>query len=140
MKTIQEILRGVLIGLANIIPGVSGGTMTVVFGLYERLIDLVANLRTKWRKELPFILVFGLGAGRGLLKRVFAADSDLAFAAVSEEWGLIMGCLTVLCIVALGLFALRTVSLSRSSFYAIGACTAAGILLIVLLLISIWQL
>ncbi len=73
--------------------------------------------------------LFGLGAGRGLLKRVFAADSDLAFAAVSEEWGLIMGCLTVLCIVALGLFALRTVSLSRSSFYAIGACTAAGILL-----------
>ena len=38
--------------------------------------------------------LFGLGAGRGLLKRVFAADSDLAFAAVCEDWGLIMGIMT----------------------------------------------
>ncbi len=74
--------------------------------------------------------LFGLGAGRGLLKGVFAADSDLAFAAVSEEWGLVMGFLLVLCVLAMGLFALRTTSLARSSFYAIGACTAAGIMLI----------
>lgn len=61
------LVAGIVFGLANVIPGVSGGTMAVVFGLYERLIDLVANLRTKWRKELPFILVFGLGAGIGIL-------------------------------------------------------------------------
>ena len=61
------LVAGIVFGLANVIPGVSGGTMTVVFGLYERLIDLVANLRTKWRKELPVILVFGLGAGIGIL-------------------------------------------------------------------------
>ena len=73
--------------------------------------------------------LFGLGAGRGLLKNVFAADSDLAFAAVCEEWGLIMGVMTVVCIVAMGLFCIRSASLSRSSFYVIGACTAAGIML-----------
>lgn len=73
--------------------------------------------------------LFGLGAGRGLIKNVFAADSDLAFAAVSEEWGLIMGCLTVLCIVAFALFSIRTSMLARSSFYTIGACTAAAIML-----------
>ncbi len=73
--------------------------------------------------------LFGLGAGRGLLRRVFAADSDLAFAAVCEEWGLIVGVLTVLCIVAVGLFAIRTSMLARSSFYTIGACTASAILL-----------
>ena len=73
--------------------------------------------------------LFGLGAGRGLLKNVFAADSDLAFAAVCEEWGLIMGIMTVVCIVAMGLFCIRSASLSRSSFYVIGACTAAGIML-----------
>ena len=43
------LVAGIVFGLANVIPGVSGGTMTVVFGLYERLIFLVANLRTKWR-------------------------------------------------------------------------------------------
>ena len=74
--------------------------------------------------------LFGLGAGRGLLKNVFAADSDLAFAAVCEEWGLLMGVMTVACILGLALFSIRTTSLARSSFYVIGACTAAGIMLI----------
>jgi len=74
--------------------------------------------------------IFGLGAGQGKLKNVFAADSDIVFATISEEWGLIMASLTVVCILALALFALRSAALSRSSFYAIGACTAAGILLV----------
>jgi len=73
--------------------------------------------------------LFGLGAGRGLLKNVFAADSDLAFAAVCEEWGLLLGIMTVACILAMALFAVRSASLARSSFYVIGACTAAGIML-----------
>ena len=74
--------------------------------------------------------LFGLGAGRGLLKNVFAADSDLAFAAVCEEWGLIMGIMTVACILAMAMFSVRSASLARSSFYVIGACTAAGVMLI----------
>ena len=74
--------------------------------------------------------LFGLGAGRGLLKNVFAADSDLAFAAVCEEWGLLMGIMTVACILGLAFFSIRTASMARSSFYVIGACTAAGIMLI----------
>ena len=74
--------------------------------------------------------LFGLGAGRGLLKNVFAADSDLAFAAVCEEWGLLMGIMTVVCILALALFSIRSASMGRSSFYVIGACTAAGIMVI----------
>lgn len=73
--------------------------------------------------------LFGLGAGRGLLKNVFAADSDLAFAAVAEEWGLILACMTVICVVALALFSIRTAMLARSSFYTIGACTAVAIML-----------
>ena len=73
--------------------------------------------------------LFGLGAGRGKLKTVFAADSDLAFASLSEEWGLLLGVMAVLCIVAIAVFAIRTSALARSSFYIIGACTAAGILL-----------
>ena len=74
--------------------------------------------------------LFGIGVGRGLLKNVFAADSDLAFAAVCEEWGLLMGIMTVACIVAMGLFSIRSASMGRSSFYVIGGCTAAGIMLI----------
>ena len=65
-----------------------------------------------------------------MLQRIFAADSDIAFATISEEWGLIMALLTVLCIVALACFVLRTAPVARSSFYSIGACTAAGVLVV----------
>ena len=74
--------------------------------------------------------LFGLGPGNGFLQKVFAADSDIVFATISEEWGLLVALQMVLAISALGLFAIRTSRMSRSSFYCIGGCTAAGILLI----------
>ena len=74
--------------------------------------------------------LFGLGPGNGYLQKVFAADSDIVFATVSEEWGLLAAVQMVLAISTLGLFAIRTSRVSRSSFYCIGGCTAAGILLI----------
>ena len=61
------VLAGVLFGLANVIPGVSGGTIAVVFGVYERLIGILADIRHMWRKELRFLITFGLGAGVGIL-------------------------------------------------------------------------
>ena len=73
--------------------------------------------------------LFGIGVGRGLLKNVFAADSDIVFASISEEWGLVMATMLVLSIVALALFALRSASLARSSFYTIGAITASAVML-----------
>ena len=74
--------------------------------------------------------MFGLGLGRGWLKHLFAADSDVVFATIAEEWGLIMAVLPVLVIVVLALFAMRCSHVSRSSFYAIGACTAGSIMLV----------
>ena len=74
--------------------------------------------------------MFGLGLGRGWLKHLFAADSDVVFATIAEEWGLIMAVLPVLVIAVLALFAMRCSHVSRSSFYAIGACTAGSIMLV----------
>lgn len=73
---------------------------------------------------------FGLGAGQGWMKNLFAADSDMVFATVAEEWGLLMSLLMVLCIVALALFTVRSAAVGRSSFYTIGACTASSILVV----------
>ncbi len=78
--------------------------------------------------------LLGLGPGKGYLKRIFAADSDLAFATISEEWGLAVAVMMVLAIVALGLFSLRTARVARSSFYTIGACTAASVLIVQVIL------
>ena len=74
--------------------------------------------------------LFGLGPEGGMLQYVFAADSDIVFATISEEWGLLMAIMTVLPVVALGFFAIRTARVARSSFYSIGGCTAAAVLVI----------
>ena len=74
--------------------------------------------------------LFGLGPEGGLLQYVFAADSDIVFATVSEEWGLLVALMMVLSIAVLGAFAIRTTRVARSSFYSIGGCTAAGLLVI----------
>ncbi len=74
--------------------------------------------------------LLGLGAGQGRMKGVFAADSDMVFAALSEEWGLLLAVMLIVCIVTIALFALRSAAVERSSFFIIGGCTAAGILLV----------
>ena len=74
--------------------------------------------------------LFGLGPEGGMLQYVFAADSDIVFATISEEWGLLLALMTVLCIAALGFFCVRTAQVARSSFYSIGGCTAAVVLVI----------
>lgn len=78
--------------------------------------------------------LFGVGAGNGQLKHVFAADSDIVFCTVCEEWGLIVGICCVLFVVCIALFAVRSASLCRSSFYAIAACSAMSILLFQMIL------
>ena len=74
--------------------------------------------------------LFGMGAGKGWLKYIFAADSDMVFATVSEEWGFLTALMLTVCIVILVLFAVRSAAVGRSSFYTIGGCTAASILVV----------
>jgi len=78
--------------------------------------------------------LMGLGAGKGWMKNVFAADSDMAVATLSEEWGLIMLIIAVLAIIALAVFCVRSATVGRSSFYTISACTAVSILLVQVIL------
>ncbi|MGO5023401.1 FtsW/RodA/SpoVE family cell cycle protein [Lawsonibacter sp. LCP25S3_G6] len=72
--------------------------------------------------------LIGVGPGEGWLHRVAAADTDLVFGMLCEEWGLVIAVLAVLCIVALAVFAVRCCRAGRSSFYAIAACAATSLL------------
>ena len=72
--------------------------------------------------------LFGLGPGKGWLKYVAASDTDLVFAFVSEEWGLILAILMVACIVILACFVVRSAPAGRSCFYTIGACAAVTVM------------
>lgn len=78
--------------------------------------------------------LFGLGVGEGWLKYVAAADTDLVFAFVAEEWGILIAITLVLAIVTLCIFVVRAAPIARSSFYTIGACAAVSILMIQVIL------
>ena len=78
--------------------------------------------------------LFGLGAGKGWMRNVFAADSDVVIATICEEWGLIMVVFLLAAIIGLALFTIRSASVGRSSFYTIGSCTAATIMLVQVIL------
>ena len=73
--------------------------------------------------------LFGVGLGNGYLKDIFAGDSDLVFGMLCEEMGLVMGVIVVVAIAMLILFARNDATRSRSTFYSISACAAAGLLL-----------
>lgn len=61
MKHIIVVLKGILFGIANLIPGVSGGTMAVITGIYEVLLDSINSLFKSFTKSLRFLLPFGIG-------------------------------------------------------------------------------
>lgn len=73
--------------------------------------------------------LFGVGIGNGKLKTVFASTTDLMFGVLCEEWGLIMGLAVLVCFVLVTVYAVQCAGASRSSFYAIASCAAAGMLL-----------
>ena len=70
----------------------------------------------------------GMGAGNGWLHRIPAADTDLVFGMLCEEWGLLIALLAVVSIITLAFFAVRAIRVGRSSFYTIAACAAGSLL------------
>lgn len=73
--------------------------------------------------------LLGLGIGEGKLRNVYASSTDLVFGLVCEEMGVIVGVMMLLCFVGIVLFALRSVRQAGSSFYAVAATAASGMLL-----------
>ena len=72
--------------------------------------------------------LLGMGAGNGWLHRIAAADTDLVFGMLCEEWGLVIALVSVAAVIALALFAVRACRAGRSSFYTIAACAAGSLL------------
>ncbi|MCI5579658.1 MAG: DUF368 domain-containing protein [Oscillospiraceae bacterium] len=97
MKKILEYLKyfisGIVFGIANVIPGVSGGTMLVVFGVFDKITEAISGVK-KIFHNLGFLITFGLGAGAGILLSakvigklfsIFAIQTNMLFI------GLILG-------------------------------------------------
>lgn len=78
--------------------------------------------------------LFGVGIGNGFLKQVAASESDLVFGLVSEEMGIIVAITLALAVALLVVYARAITTRSRSTFYSISACCAAGLLVVQLAL------
>lgn len=72
--------------------------------------------------------LLGMGPGEGWLHKIPAADTDLVFGMLCEEWGLLIALLAVGSIITLALFSIRAARVGRSSFYTIAACAAGSLL------------
>ena len=101
MTFFMDIIKGILIGIANIIPGVSGGTMAVSLGIYDKLISSVSNLLKDWKKSLVTLLPIILGCGVGIVGFTYAIEyllSHHTFVTCMAFVGLILGGIPILLI------------------------------------------
>lgn len=74
---IIRFVKGILAGIGAITPGLSGGVLMVVFGIYEPLVRWLADIRQKFMPNLRYFLPVGIGGVIGVI--AFSAVIDFAF-------------------------------------------------------------
>ena len=67
MNFVIDILKGMVMGIANVIPGVSGGTMAVAMGIYDRLITALTHIFKEFKKSFASVLPIGIGMVLGIV-------------------------------------------------------------------------
>lgn len=94
MKFIFDIIKGIFIGVANIIPGVSGGTMAVSMGVYDKIINSINSITKEFKKSFLTLLplVIGMIGGIGVFSYIIPYSlSHYAFQTCMCFAGLIVG-------------------------------------------------
>jgi len=81
-----RLIKGVIIGIGFITPGLSGGVLAVVFGLYEPLMRFIANLKEKFIKNLLFFIPVGIGGIIGVVASSAAVDWAFTHYAAPFIW------------------------------------------------------
>ncbi len=67
MKNIILVIKGFIMGIANIIPGVSGGTLALTMGIYENFIGAISHFFSNLKENIKFLLPIFIGIGLSLL-------------------------------------------------------------------------
>ncbi len=89
-------LTGFFMGIAGVAPGISGGAIAVVFGLYEPIVSAVGTIHKEFPKKALFLLPLGIGAAIGMLlfgRLIHYLLDTHAFLTYSVFIGLIIGTL-----------------------------------------------
>lgn len=99
LASISLVIKGAIIGVANIIPGVSGGTLAITLGLYERIISTITHFFSNFKENVKFLLPIGIGAIiaiLGLSKLLTFALGNYKIETVMFFIGLILGGVPIL--------------------------------------------
>lgn len=67
LEYLKNVIKGIVIGIAMMVPGVSGGTMAIVLGIYDRLVHSVATIFRDFKNNLLFLVQVGIGGAAGVL-------------------------------------------------------------------------
>ncbi len=137
MKYINELLKGLIIGVANILPGISGGVLAISMGVYDKIIHAVNRLFREPVKSFRTLLPYGIGALAGIvflslafeyLFFTYPLQTKMAFLGMiggglpslfqkgfpkggeGRKVGLIAACLTCLAVILLSLGAERMIA------------------------------
>lgn len=81
-----RLLKGILVGIGFITPGLSGGALAVVLGLYEPLMRFLANLRYKFMQNLRFFIPVGIGLILGVVGFSSVVDYAFTYFAAQFTW------------------------------------------------------
>lgn len=67
MKSLILVIKGFIMGIANIIPGVSGGTLALTLGIYEQFIGAISHFLEKFKENLRFLIPIFIGMGLAII-------------------------------------------------------------------------
>lgn len=84
---IARLIKGMIIALGFILPGVSGGVLAAILGIYERLIGFLANIRKDFKENLLFFVPVGIGGILGIALFSYPVEYLLAHYQVPVLWG-----------------------------------------------------
>ncbi|MCM1172836.1 MAG: DUF368 domain-containing protein [Clostridium sp.] len=94
MNFFIDLIKGIFVGVANVIPGVSGGTMAVSFGIYDKLLSSISNLFKSFKKSVKTLLPIAIGMAVGIIGFTFIIPVILKsqpFITAAAFTGLIFG-------------------------------------------------
>lgn len=83
----RRFLKGVIIALGFILPGVSGGVLAAILGIYERLLGFMAHFRQNFKRDFWYFVPVGLGGIVGIALLSAPLEYLLAHAQVIVLWG-----------------------------------------------------
>lgn len=90
---LTNLLKGVVIGSSMLVPGVSGGTMAIILGIYDRLVDAISNLFKNFKENVIFLSSVGIGGVIGLFLFARALEALLNAFEIPMTYFFIGACL-----------------------------------------------